>query len=123
MRNARVFLPQSSVLSAETTFALAPTFSLGETESSRSRNTRSALLATAFSIMRSLLAGVDNSDRLKRMLRSFRKTYLEKHAYTAQLSESTLPLVMALVFLSGELRLFSLPTRAVELHHAPSSES
>src|SRR5260370_7177291 len=72
MRNARVFLPQSSVLSAETTFALAPTFSLGETESSRSRNTRSALLATAFSIMRSLLAGVDNSDRLKRMARSFR---------------------------------------------------
>src|SRR6266487_4346124 len=43
------------------------TFSLGETESSRSRNTRSALLATAFSIIRSLLAGVDNSDRLRRI--------------------------------------------------------
>src|SRR5438034_5156866 len=73
MRNARVFLPQSSVLSAETTFALAPTFSSGETESSRSRNTRSALLAAAFSIMRSLLAGVDNSDRLKRMVCSFHR--------------------------------------------------
>src|SRR5436190_17726255 len=68
MRNARVFLPQSSVLSAETTFALAATFSVGETESSRSRNTRSALLAAAFSIIRSLLAGVDNSDRLRRIV-------------------------------------------------------
>src|SRR6266851_1674643 len=70
---ARVFLPQSSVLSALMTFALDATFSLGETESSRSRKTRSALLAAAFSIIRSLLAGVDSSDRLNRMVLSFTK--------------------------------------------------
>src|SRR2546422_1208389 len=68
MRNARVFFPQSRLLSAVMTFALASTFSVGETESSMSRNTRSALLAAAFSIMRSLLAGVDNLERLRRIL-------------------------------------------------------
>src|SRR5260370_15443238 len=67
MRMARVFFPQFSVVSPFMTLALAPTFSAGATESSRSRNTRSALLAAAFSIMRSLLAGVDNSDLLKRI--------------------------------------------------------
>src|ERR1700692_3504454 len=47
---ARVFLPQSRVFSAWMTFARDATFSLGATESSRSRNTRSALLPAAFSI-------------------------------------------------------------------------
>src|SRR5260370_4571530 len=50
------------------TFALDATFSLGATESSRSRKTKSARLPAAFSIMRSLLAGVDSSHRLRRML-------------------------------------------------------
>src|SRR5579863_5577451 len=50
------------------TFARDATFSLGATESSRSRNTRSAGLAAAFSIMRSLVAGVDSSHRLKRII-------------------------------------------------------
>src|SRR5712692_1743907 len=68
MRTARVFLPQSSVFSAWITLALAATFSLGATESSRSRKTRSARLPAAFSIMRSLLAGVESSHRLRRML-------------------------------------------------------
>src|SRR6266516_6253180 len=70
MRMARVFLPQSRVFNALISLALDATFSLGETESSRSRNTRSGLLAAAFSIMRSLLAGVDNSERLRRILAS-----------------------------------------------------
>src|SRR5713226_1791521 len=68
MRTARVFLPQSSVFSAWITLALAATFSLGAAESSRSRKTRSAWLPAAFSIMRSFLAGVDSSHRLRRIL-------------------------------------------------------
>src|SRR5690348_13804813 len=67
MRTALVFFPKSSVCKACMTFARAATFSDGATESSRSRNTRSAALWAAFAIMRSLLAGVDNSDRLKRI--------------------------------------------------------
>src|SRR5680860_1158828 len=67
MRTARVLLPQSSVLSALMILARAEAFSFGATESSRSRNTRSALLAAALTIIFSLLPGVDSSERRKRI--------------------------------------------------------
>src|SRR2546430_5115463 len=67
MRKARVFLPQLSVRRASITLPRASTFWLGATASSRSRNTTSAGVPRAFSIIFSLLPGVDSSHRRKRI--------------------------------------------------------
>src|SRR6516225_3886250 len=53
--------------SASMTLLRASTFWLGATASSRSRNTTSALVPRAFSIIFSLLPGVDSSHRRKRI--------------------------------------------------------
>src|SRR5438132_1359249 len=66
MRTTRVLAPQSWVVSASTIFARAPGFSSGAQASSRSRNTSSAALAAAFSIILGLLPGQARTDRRRR---------------------------------------------------------
>ena len=65
-RTARIFLPQSRLRSASTAFLRAASFCAGATASSRSRNTMSAAVAIAFSIIFGLEAGVESSERLSR---------------------------------------------------------
>src|SRR6185436_12004877 len=61
-------LPKSSSRSAFTARWRAFSFSFGATESSRSRNTRSASDAAALAIIFSLEAGVDSSERRRRVV-------------------------------------------------------
>src|SRR5271167_3134567 len=65
-RTARTFLPQSRLRSASTAFLRAASFCAGATASSRSRNTMSAAVAIAFSIIFGFEAGVESSERLSR---------------------------------------------------------
>ena len=65
-RTARTFLPQSRLRNASTAFLRDASFCAGATASSRSRNTMSAVVAIAFSIIFGLEAGVESSDRLNR---------------------------------------------------------
>src|SRR5688572_22547043 len=74
MRTARVFDPQSRSFKPDTMLGRAFSFSAGATASSRSRNTKSALLAAAFAIIFVLVAGVDNSERRSRELESLMST-------------------------------------------------
>ena len=69
-RTARSFLPQSSSLRPRTTWSRAAIFCAGATASSRSRNTRSAALCAAFSIILGFEPGVDSSERRRRMVMS-----------------------------------------------------
>src|SRR3954471_13094697 len=66
MRTLTVFLPQSISLSAATTLRRARGLSSGATESSRSRNTTSALERLALSIIFGLDAGTASSERCRR---------------------------------------------------------
>src|SRR5262245_33474377 len=67
MRTQRTFLPQSSSRSAFTILGRVSTLALGATESSLSRNTRSAAVATALAITASLLPGTASSTRRRRI--------------------------------------------------------
>src|SRR3984885_15828699 len=66
MRTTRVLLWQSCGRKASTTLARAAGFSSGAHASSRSRNTSSAALAAAFSIIRGLLPGTARTERRSR---------------------------------------------------------
>src|SRR6202140_2043682 len=66
IRTTRVLPCQSCVCNASTTLARAAGFSSGAQASSRSRNTSSAALLAAFSIMRGLLPGTARTDRRRR---------------------------------------------------------
>src|ERR1700736_3084772 len=66
MRTTRVLPRQSCVCKASRTLARAAGFSRGGRASSRPRNTSSAALLAAFSIMRGLLPGTARTDRRRR---------------------------------------------------------
>src|SRR5579864_7374265 len=66
MRTTSVLPCQSWLRSASTTFARAAGFSRGAQASSRSRNTSSAALSAAFSIIRGLLPGTARTERRSR---------------------------------------------------------